>query len=68
MLGSTSLPWSFMDDHLSKLIFGVSKNDGSDYAPTSFKGFVSSIERYLNKQNYGFTIFADAVLKTTMLK
>ena len=29
--------------------FGVGKKDGSDHEPTSFRGFLSSIQRYLNK-------------------
>ena len=51
---------------LSKFIFGVRKKNGSEYEPTSLRGFLSSIQRYLNKQNYGFTIFTDAEFKTTM--
>ena len=30
------------------------------------RGFLSSIQRYLKKQNYGFTIFTDAEFKTTL--
>ena len=35
-----------------KFIFGVSKKAGSDHEPISLRGFLSSIQRYLNKQNY----------------
>ena len=58
-----------MNDHLSKFIFAVRKKDGSDYGPTSLRGFLSSIQRYPKKtelSQYGFTIFTDAVFKTTM--
>ena len=55
-----------LNDLLSKFIFGVRKKNGSEYEPTSLRGFLSSIQRYLNKQNYGFTIFTDAEFKTTM--
>ena len=40
-----------MNDHLSKFIFAVRKKDGSDYGPTSLRGFLSSIQRYPKKQN-----------------
>ena len=69
LLGSTSvheLSPQVLNDLLSKFIFGVRKKDGSDFEPTSLKGFLSRIQRYLNKQNYGFTIFTDATFKTTM--
>ena len=69
LLGSTSvheLSPQVLNDLLSKFIFGVRKKDGSDYEPTSLRGFLSSIQRYLNKQNYVFTIFTDAAFKTTM--
>ena len=52
-------------DLLSKFNFGVRKKNDSEYEP-SLRGFLSSIQRYLNKQNYGFTIFTDAEFKTTM--
>ena len=39
-----------MNDYLSKFIFGVRKIGGSDYRPTSLRGFLSSIQRYLNKR------------------
>ena len=55
-----------MNNHLSKFIFAVRKKDDSDYGPTSLRGFLSSIQRYPKKQNYGFTIFTDAVFKTAM--
>ena len=69
LLDSTSLHElspEVLNDLLSKFIFGVRKKDGSEYEPTSLRCFLSSIQRYLNKQNYGFTIFTDAVFKTTM--
>ena len=49
-----------LNDLLLKLIFV------SDYEPTILKGFLSRIQRYLNKQNYDFTIFTDAEFKTPM--
>ena len=52
LLGSTSvheLSPQVLNDLLSKSIFGVRKKDGSDYDPTSLRGFLSSIQRYLNK-------------------
>ena len=59
--------WVFMsflspvlNELLLKLIFGP------DYEPTTLIGFLSSIRRYLNKQNYDFTIFTDAEFKTLM--
>ena len=69
LLDSTSLHElspQVLNDLLSKFIFGVRKKNGSEYEPTSLRGFLSSIQRYLNKQNYGFTIFTDAEFKTTM--
>ena len=49
-----------LNELLLKLIFGP------DYEPTTLIGFLSSIRRYLNKQNYDFTIFTDAEFKTLM--
>lgn len=69
LLDSTSLHElspQVLNDLLSKFIFGVRKKDGSDYEPTTLRGFLSSVQRYLNKQNYGFIIFTDAAFKTTM--
>ena len=69
LLDSTSLhelSLQVPNDLLSKFIFGVRKKDGSDYEPTSLRGFLSSIQRYLNKQSYGFTSFTDVVLKLSL--
>ena len=57
-LGSTSLHEltpQVLYGHLPKFIFGVRRKDGSDCEPTRLKGFLSSIQRYLKKQNYGLT-------------
>ena len=53
LVGSTSrhelLP-QVLNDLFLKFIFGVRKKDGSKYKPTSLRGFLSSIQRYLKKK------------------
>ena len=57
---------SVLNDLLSRFIFGIRKKDGSEYEPTSLRAFLSSIQKYLSKQNYGFTIFTDTEFKATI--
>jgi integrase len=69
LLSSTSiheLSAADLNDLLSKLIYGVRKRDGSEYEPTTLRGFLASIRRYLKSHNYGFTIFGDVQFKTAM--
>lgn len=57
---------SVLNELLSKFLYGIRKKDGTEYEPSSLRGFLSSIQRYLNKENYGLTIFNDAQFKGTM--
>jgi hypothetical protein len=37
----------------------VRKKDGEEYEPSSIRAFVQSIDRYLRKKNYGFSVLHD---------
>ena len=41
---------------LSKFLLGVRKSDGSNYEPGTLRGFISSFDRRLKKQQYGYSL------------
>ncbi len=43
---------SQLDTYLSKFLLAVRKQNGEEYGPTTLRGFISSVERYLNKHRY----------------
>ncbi len=43
---------SQLDTYLSKFLLAVRKKNGEEYEPTTLRGFISSVERYLKKQRY----------------
>ena len=43
---------SRLDTYLSKFLLAVRKKNGEEYEPTTLRGFVSSVERYLKKHEY----------------
>ena len=45
-----------LDASLRQFIVSVRKQDGSDYEPSSLRCMVASIERYLKKKSYGFSV------------
>ena len=38
-----------LDGHLSKFLLAVRKKNGDEFEPTTLRGFLSSVERYLKK-------------------
>ena len=47
---------SELDKYLSKFLLSVRKKNGEEYEPTTLRGFVSSVERYLKKRRYCETV------------
>ena len=45
-----------LDSHLQEFVLGVRKQDGSNYEPASLRSIIASIERFLKKKNYGYSI------------
>ena len=45
-----------LDASVRQFIVSVRKQDGSDYEPSSLRCMVASIERYLKKKSYGFSV------------
>ena len=45
-----------LDASLRQFRVSVRKQDGSDYEPSSLRCLVASIERYLKKKSYGFSV------------
>ena len=45
-----------LDASLRQFIVPVRKQDGSDYEPSSLRCMVASIERYVKKKSYGFSV------------
>ena len=43
---------SQLDTYLSKFLLAVRKKNGEEYEPTTLRGFISSVERYLKKHRY----------------
>ena len=45
-----------LDASLRQFIVSVRKQAGSDYKPSSLRCMVASIERYLKRKSYGFSV------------
>ena len=43
---------SELDTYISKFLLAVRKKNGEEYEPTTLRGFISSVERYLKKHRY----------------
>ncbi len=43
---------SQLDTYLIKFLLAVRKKNGEEYEPTTLRGFISSVERYLKKHRY----------------
>ena len=50
---------SELDTYLSKFLLAVRKKNGEKYEPTTLRGFVSSVERYLKKHRYCESVVTD---------
>ena len=57
-----NIPTSSLDEYLTEFIFRVRRADGGEYEPTSIRGIISSIQRYINSKDpsRGFNIFQDS--------
>ena len=57
-----NIPTSSLDAYMTEFIFRVRRADGGEYEPTSIRGIISSIQRYINSKDSsrGFNIFQDS--------
>ena len=46
---------------IKNFILSVRKQNGNEYEPSSVKAFVQSIDRYLRKKHYAFSVLNDRV-------
>ena len=44
---------------IKKFVLAVRKKNGDEYEPSSIRAFLQSIDRYLRKNNYGFSVLND---------
>ena len=54
-----------LDGHLSKFLLAVRKKNGDEFEPTTLRGFLSSVERYLKKRRYRESILTGQHFATT---
>ena len=52
-------------NYLAGFIFRVKRRDGNEYEPSSIRGIIASIQRYINSKNCGFSIFKDSAFART---
>ena len=45
------IPPDVLNNYLCEFLLSVTKKDGTEYEPTTLRGFVSSLERYLKEKN-----------------
>ncbi|XP_062587410.1 zinc finger MYM-type protein 2-like [Saccostrea cucullata] len=45
--------------HIASFLLSVKKKDGTEYEPTSLRAYMSSINRYLQQKEYGYSIIND---------
>jgi len=53
------IPPDQLNELICLFILGVTKKDGSEYEPTTLRGFVSSIDRHLKSKNSKMSVFGD---------
>ena len=54
-----NIPPAELNDILGEFLFRVKRKDGKEYEPSSLRGILGSIQRYLNESNYGSSIIND---------
>ena len=54
-----------LDGHLSKFLLAVRKKNGDEFEPTTLRGFLSPVERYLKKRRYSELILTGQHFATT---
>jgi hypothetical protein len=53
------IPPDILNTLLCEFILGVTKKDGNEYEPTTLRGFIGSIDRYLKEADCRMSIFRD---------
>ena len=53
------IPATELKQYLCQFILSVRKKDGSEYEPCTLRSYISSIDRYLKKKEYGKCIISD---------
>lgn len=53
------IPPDTLNDYLCQFLLSVAKKDGKEYEPTTLRGFVSSLERYLKEKESKINIIKD---------
>ena len=53
------IPPTELDSYLSQFVLAVRTKTGKDYAPSSLRGILASVERHMSPSSYGKTIFKD---------
>ena len=48
-----------LQEIIKKFVLTVRKKNGEEYKPSSLRAFIQSIDRYLCKNNYGFSVLND---------
>ncbi|KAL3884731.1 hypothetical protein ACJMK2_024841 [Sinanodonta woodiana] len=68
------IPPSDLNQHISHFILSVREKGGDEFEPSSLRGMISSIDRYLRTKSYGVSIITDikfdksrSVLKMKMM-
>ena len=59
------LPPVELDFHFGNFLVAVKKKDGSDYEPSSVRGFLSSLDRHLKMKYYAHTVNQNALFPHT---
>ena len=50
------IPPQELDNYLSRFLLSVRKKNGDEYEPSTLRGFIASIERYLKKCRYSESV------------
>jgi hypothetical protein len=59
------IPPDELNSHLCNFILAVTKNDGSEYEPTTLRGFLGSVDRHLRSVDSPVSIFRDKEFSKT---
>ena len=54
-----------LDGYLSQFVLAARTKTGKDFEPSSLRGILASVERYLSRSSYSKTIFKDSDFKKT---
>lgn len=60
-----TIPSVELNMYLSELVVVIRRKDGKDFEPSSIRGILASIERYLRQRCTGISIFKDPVFSQT---